>query len=63
MTKKRRFLSLLIVLTIFATMAPWSALVASASFTDVLQFDNEGKFTAEQIEKDSDRDYYLSASE
>ena len=49
MTKKRRFLSLLIVLTIFATMAPWSALVASASFTGVLQFDNEGKFTVLQL--------------
>lgn len=49
MTKKKRLLSLLLAVSLVATIAPWASLKASASFTGALQFDTDGKFTVMQI--------------
>jgi uncharacterized repeat protein (TIGR02543 family) len=49
MLKNKRFICVALVIALIAAMAPWSALMASASFTGTFQFDSNGKFTVMQL--------------
>ncbi len=49
MSRKMRVLSIIMVLTMLATLAPWSSIKSSAAFTGALQFDANGKFTVMQV--------------
>ena len=49
MTIKKRILSLVLTITMLTTIAPWSAMKVSASFTGALQFNSDGKFTVLQL--------------
>lgn len=49
MSKKRRFLSFFMAFAVFAALAPWSSVKASASYSGTFNFDEDGKFTVMQI--------------
>ncbi len=49
MLNKKRIISFVLAIVMIVTIAPRSAMKASASFAGALQFDTEGKFTVMQI--------------